>query len=51
MREKQEGEKFCSNCMRNKPAEGGMFKKVSNGKRWRCADCTKRAITHMKGKK
>jgi hypothetical protein len=43
-------ERFCSNCMKYQPDEGGMIKQTANKPRWRCAKCTERKRTYMKGK-
>jgi hypothetical protein len=33
--------KWCSNCWKNKPIEGGAFKITKNPlKRWRCFECS-----------
>ena len=36
------GRKFCSHCQSFKLADQGKNKRVSNGKRWMCAQCSER---------
>ena len=43
--------RFCSNCMKMQPTEGGILKKTPSAPRWRCAACTQRVKDHMEKSK
>lgn len=40
-------DKFCSNCMKLRPEEGGTMVRTKNNRvRWRCSLCTQRVKAH-----